>query len=772
MGAQAARWPRPWLAGLLGLVLGRALLLGQPGPLGVAWWVAVRTHDRAAGAWAAVGVAGGMIERLWAAGGNPSPGHPIGYLLQVAILFAVAMLLLSGSGARRSAAAAPRAGRDLAWGATAAAAASAVGVLLSEGWEPDWVTLAWVGLISGCLAVVLTHALTLAGVRDLVQGHGWTQVLRQGAGRTLWADPHHRPVAGNYPGDVQAAFLVLGFGLLSGLDGVHFGLLSVQTSFAALVAMLAALAGGPGPGAAAGLLVGLGVILAHPDGAVAFGSAAPAALSFAVGGLAGGQVRALGRSGVAAVFTAVFVAVRWVSAADPGPAMISALAAGILYLVLLQYHRLPLPQPGHESGWTGDHNGTGAAVAVPENNAGTAGAAARARVGALAGVLRELTEVVAGRYRPAHPQPSASPDRLTPMVGEVVERICQGCRRYHHCWHEEFFRTHQIFTDIWGCLEDQGTTGAQAIPAPLANHCETPGEVMVAFRSVADLYQSRRECAHRLQEGQQSLAEQAAAVAGILEQLARDLASPDADPVPRQAVRLRVQTGKAGMAKVGSLTGGDFALSVPLGPHRHAVLLSDGMGSGPGAAALSQQACRLLHRLLSVGFRLDTAARIVNLTLLLRHGSDSFATLDTVILDLASGRADFLKLGAPPSLVRRGRQVRLVRSEAPPVGILDVLPIDPDFRVLRAGDLVLMATDGVWDRGPAPNAPDNHWLMEYLAGLPPDLTPQQVADRVLAASLTLTEGGAPDDVTVIVARIVRAETEGKGAAHMGLDAEP
>src|SRR5690606_2616617 len=130
---------------------------------------------------------------------------------------------------------------------------------------------------------------------------------------------------------------------------------------------------------------------------------------------------------------------------------------------------------------------------------------------------------------------------------------------------------------------------------------------------------------------------------------------------------------------------------------RLALVLSDGMGAGEKAAAESRTVVGLLQRLLEAGFDQQFAVRMVNSVLLLRSPEETFATIDMAIVDLAGRRAEFLKIGAPPTFIKRGDHVISVRGASLPAGILQQVEADVQCRRVQAGDAIVMMTDGLID---------------------------------------------------------------------------
>ncbi|OPZ74380.1 MAG: Stage II sporulation protein E [Firmicutes bacterium ADurb.Bin456] len=221
--------------------------------------------------------------------------------------------------------------------------------------------------------------------------------------------------------------------------------------------------------------------------------------------------------------------------------------------------------------------------------------------------------------------------------------------------------------------------------------------------------------------------------------------------------------GLAGTGKNGSLVSGDNYAFFHLNRGRFALVLSDGMGSGPRAAMESGTTISLLRHLLDSGFGQDLAVKTVNSILVLRSPGESFATVDLAVINLYTARADFVKIGAVPSFILRGGLVEQVRAEALPVGILDDIEVATLSRNLEHGDVLVMVTDGLLYAKKA-GEDKEAWLSEVLRDMA-DMPPQQMAELLLRLAQTGSGGTAraPDDMTVLVARLEKQ----RKAGHLG-----
>ena len=134
----------------------------------------------------------------------------------------------------------------------------------------------------------------------------------------------------------------------------------------------------------------------------------------------------------------------------------------------------------------------------------------------------------------------------------------------------------------------------------------------------------------------------------------------------------------------------------------------------------------------------DAALRIINSSLYIKSGDESLATLDVFRIDLYSGRAEFMKAGAPAAFLRRGGRVTRVDLASLPAGILQDVKFARGTAQLSQGDLVLMVSDGAVSGG-------DGWLEELVRSWKG--TPQELCDRVVAEAENKRQDGHDDDIT-------------------------
>ena len=151
------------------------------------------------------------------------------------------------------------------------------------------------------------------------------------------------------------------------------------------------------------------------------------------------------------------------------------------------------------------------------------------------------------------------------------------------------------------------------------------------------------------------------------------------------------------MAKEGQSVSGDGFSFMKFEEGRFLLALCDGMGVGKNAASHSEKTLALLERLLEAGYNQETALKVTNLAMIATNTDEGFSTIDAALIDTASGKIKFIKAGAPVSFIKYRNRVEMIRGGSLPVGIIDEIAPKVTEKTVRAGDMVIMVTDGVID---------------------------------------------------------------------------
>ena len=193
---------------------------------------------------------------------------------------------------------------------------------------------------------------------------------------------------------------------------------------------------------------------------------------------------------------------------------------------------------------------------------------------------------------------------------------------------------------------------------------------------------------------------------------------------------------------------GDAYTSFPDGRGRMILMLSDGMGTGGRAAVDGAMASGLMERLLRAGFGYDCALKIVNSSMLYKSSDESLATVDISCIDLYTGTAELLKAGAAPTVIRRSGRTGKAQSTSLPAGILRDIGFDRANVSLKAGDVVVMMSDGAAAAG-------TEWICAELESYKGG-SAQQLAEKIAAGARRRRDDGHDDDITVMAAILEKA----------------
>lgn len=211
-----------------------------------------------------------------------------------------------------------------------------------------------------------------------------------------------------------------------------------------------------------------------------------------------------------------------------------------------------------------------------------------------------------------------------------------------------------------------------------------------------------------------------------------------------RAFNYKVLTGSAQVGKE-TVCGDSFAISSLQGG-KILIALSDGMGVGEKACSDSQATVRLLENMLNSGFEREVALNTINSVLLLRSGSERFATLDMIMLDCHTAEVDFIKVASAPSFLKRGKKVGMVFSNSLPIGIMDNIDMVSETRSLLPRDMLVMLSDGVLEV--SRQTAGEQWIMDFLSSYNGD-DPQELAEMIINRALGMAKGRPGDDMTVI-----------------------
>lgn len=179
------------------------------------------------------------------------------------------------------------------------------------------------------------------------------------------------------------------------------------------------------------------------------------------------------------------------------------------------------------------------------------------------------------------------------------------------------------------------------------------------------------------------------------------------------------------------------------------IVMSDGMGTGQGAARDGALCCAFLKRLLESGFRIKRAAELANTALAMREDSETASTLDALTVNVFTGEATLFKAGAAPTYFLHSNKIKKIEGKTLPVGILNTVNCKETTLNLSQDDIIVMMSDGA-------EQPDDPYIEQTLKNMYPYKAKEICAAITEQARI---HGSRRDDVTVIVAKLEKFSAE-------------
>ncbi len=668
-------------------------------------------------------------------------------------------------------------------------------------------TLSWLSMILLALTGQIVFRLpTLASQAML--GYDWLMLFMEFSLATTGAlifyqaggALRHGP-KGSEEGLEQSLSLVVTCALaLTSISGASIGPFNVLTVAASWSILVAALAGGSGIGACAGIVAGIlaGYGHVHPSLLVA---------TLAMAGLLAGLFGAWGKIGAFAGFALGIIAMLIYGGYPTISIGLADLSlAGLLFLltpkvVREKVRRLAASRRGE---WVWEYQQRLRRSTVLKLQK-LAMVFSRLSNSFDSGGVKEMAGAHLGMSR---------------MFDQLAGTVCTGCLNYKRCWERELYSTYSQLMDYLTKTEGGGDFNGL-----LARRCHNLEDLLTQAESFYRQFASERRWAVKVHECKDVVSEQLRGVADVIGQLTRqirldincrqDLEEELADRLrgwgievhdlsvqgternlPQVHLRAKVPAGENPLGVIQALVAevvgqpiqlventpagetnrlifaipikyklelgvaqsakgdvsGDCFSHLQTATGNHVYMLSDGMGKGRGARAESNQALLLARDMLEAGFSTETAIKALNSLLVLR-GGEKFATLDMAVVNSTVGTLRVFKTGAAPSFVKVGEDVELISGAGLPIGIVPGIEPRLVTRSLCPGQYLVMVSDGVIDG----QGRDEDWLVNQLravGNLAPSTMARQLLNRAARVGSQLQ-----DDATVMVVRIKETKNE-------------
>lgn len=212
-----------------------------------------------------------------------------------------------------------------------------------------------------------------------------------------------------------------------------------------------------------------------------------------------------------------------------------------------------------------------------------------------------------------------------------------------------------------------------------------------------------------------------------------------------------LQVGSAKISKENSEASGDCNLQMRLDDGKYILAISDGKGSGLEARESSKKTILKLKELFASGFEKEEAMGLINSSLNITNENDMYSSLDISILDLYQGKIDIIKNGSCNTYIKNKKNIKIIESNELPIGITQDIKFKSSTLDILDGDIILMCSDGLLESKDDLN---KDWIEQFLKNISTN-NAQKMADLLLAEAIDNSYGIAQDDITVIVAKVVR-----------------
>lgn len=215
--------------------------------------------------------------------------------------------------------------------------------------------------------------------------------------------------------------------------------------------------------------------------------------------------------------------------------------------------------------------------------------------------------------------------------------------------------------------------------------------------------------------------------------------------------RFTIMHGVARQNKAGNTVSGDNYSINEISQGKVVISLADGMGSGFEANEDSSMVIELMEDAIKAGFSEAAAIEMINTAMSVNDILGVPVTIDMCVLDIFLGIANFIKLGAVATYIKRDGWVEIIQSETLPIGVLNKVDFDHTVKKMYADDYIIMISDGVLEA--IPSLDKENVFLDIVAETQ-SKNPERMAEEILEKVIRLSEDNievcTKDDMTVIV----------------------
>jgi sigma-B regulation protein RsbU (phosphoserine phosphatase) len=197
--------------------------------------------------------------------------------------------------------------------------------------------------------------------------------------------------------------------------------------------------------------------------------------------------------------------------------------------------------------------------------------------------------------------------------------------------------------------------------------------------------------------------------------------------------------------------GGDAYEALPLPDGRLTVAIADVCGKGLPAALLMASLGATLRDVSEADLRPREACRRIASAMAPRLGSDRFVSLVYAVLDPLRGSLAYVNAGHPPPvLLRADGQSRRLATGGRVIGLERDADYEEGLLALRAGDRLVLFTDGLLEAEDARGAEFGDERLVQAAGALRDRPAPDAAAALIDAASRHAGGALADDTTALV----------------------
>jgi len=226
---------------------------------------------------------------------------------------------------------------------------------------------------------------------------------------------------------------------------------------------------------------------------------------------------------------------------------------------------------------------------------------------------------------------------------------------------------------------------------------------------------------------------------------------------------MEIQLAVAKINKYATSDSGDSVEVVERPNGGISVVMADGQSSGKGAKQISFLVVRKLISLLSEGVRDGAAARAASDYLFTERKGKVSATLNIVSIDMQTATMVITRNNPLPVLIASIEEICAFDDECNPIGLYrDTRPLISEVP-LEPGLTVVLYTDGLVHAGSRTG--ESLDIKTFLQSLIDDdvdeeeISPQEIADSLLAHAIQLDQGRPVDDITVVVIKVTSHKSD-------------